>query len=261
MKFPVQVLLWVSKQTSEALLFFSAYLLTVAAVPCHPRNTRLPKEPSTEWCWRLMFVTPLCSYFLSSVFSLHFHLLYKKLLLVVWCPLLLHHKYRTSHIFSHCSAAYVYKVRTQSWVEQGIPSWLVHTICKPFPDPANCLRSANPNPSLLTPTSFLNTLRATHFPVCRYLDAGYHHIQEKTFRRDSVCVRVWCYRKKPAIYPHTCGKPSHNTSKQNDVKTTFLLFQPFWRSQLLHAIRGEMAETPSKRKKLSELQCLNSFFP
>lgn len=111
---------------------------------------------------------------------------------------------------------------------------------------------------ILIPSSYLHILLG-------YTEGCQFPCLQTCRRGVSLCVRTgartWCYRKKPTIYPHVCRKPSHNTREQNDVKTTSLLFQPFWRSQLSHVIGGEMAEAQPERKKPSELQWLNSLLP
>lgn len=162
------------------------------------------------------------------LFPLPFHLLYKKLLIVAWCPLLLHHKHRTQHAFALHSAASVYKVRTQTQLGQGIPPRAVTPSASPsqislIASPVQILIPSSPS------TSFLDTLRAANFPVCRYLGMDYLHIWKNNFSWDSVCV-VW--QKKPTTYPHVRRKPSHTIREQN-CWTNFLLFQPFWRSQFL----------------------------
>lgn len=134
------------------------------------------------------------------LFPLPFHLLYKKLLIVAWCPLLLHHKYRTQHAFALHSAASVYKVRTQTQLGQGIPPRADHTICKPFPDLINCLPSSNPDP-FFSLHILLGYTQGCQFPCLQILRHGLSSHLEKQFQLGQ-CV---CGVTEETHYIPTCA--------------------------------------------------------
>lgn len=152
------------------------------------------------------------------LFPLPSHLLYKKLLIVAWCPLLLHHKHRTQHVFAFPSAASVYEVRTQSQLGRRIPPRADHTICKPFPDPINCLPSANPDP-FFSLHILLGYAQGCQLPCLQILR---HGLSSHLGKQLHLGQRVFVVRqKKPAIYPHVCRKPSHTTREQNYIRPPF----------------------------------------
>lgn len=222
-KFLVQVLLWVGKEACEAVFSFPAYFLIVAAVPCHPWNPNLSKEPSTEWCWSLRFLTPLCSYFLflSTSYTRSCSLLPGALCCFITST---GHSMLLPFILQPLSTKSGPRLNWdgESHQEQITPSASPSQISL-IASPVQILIPSSPS------TSFLDTLRAANFPVCRYLGMDYLHIWKNNFSWDSVCV-VW--QKKPTTYPHVRRKPSHTIREQN-CWTNFLLFQPFWRSQFL----------------------------
>lgn len=164
-----------------------------------------------------MFLPPFWSCFLSSDFSLHFHLLYKKLLRVVWCPLLLHHKYRTWHISALHSAASVYTViHTPESAGTGNPTMTCQTLLIAFPV------------QILIPSSYLHILlgyiQGYEVPCWQICRCGI----SSHLGKDWVgAVSGGGITERSLLYTHTgvCTWEilSHNTREQNDCHPSPLL--------------------------------------
>lgn len=145
---------------------------------------QLPRESSRE-------TITLCSCLLFFTFFLHSNLLHKKLLLVVWCPLLLHHSY----IYLIFILQFVYKVKPQSQLKQGNQSWLVHATRKPFPYTINCFPNTNPKPFLPSPRpswihSGLLIYLLANIRITSHLRKGFQQRQRKVQLQKEVNMHI-----------------------------------------------------------------------
>lgn len=193
-----------------------------------------------------MFLPPFWSCFLCSDFSLHFHLLYKKSLRVVWCPLLLHQKYRTWHISALHSAASVYTViHTPESAGTGNPTMTCQTLLIAF-----LVQILIPSSYLHILLGYIQSYEVPCWQICRCGISSH-------LGKDSVGAAWggWHHRKKPAIHPHRCmhvGNPlTQHQRAEWCVIATLLHFWAFCRR----------ADAQPERKEPFRLQWLNSFLP